>query len=118
MPVAVATDGLGVVFALPRPVLYAITFACGGGLTAFNGSWFALLSAAVPAAKRGRVFGTVSAVSNSGTVIGALGASAIWQAFDLSGGLVLASAACLAAGLSLFAFPREAVHARPAPAPA
>src|SRR6266542_4470194 len=104
--VPIAFFGLGVVLALPRPILYGLTILTGGGLTAFNGSWFALLTAAVPAARRGRVFGTVSAVSNAGTVIGAVAASAIWQALDLRGGLVLSSAACLAAGGALLLFPR------------
>ena len=115
----IALFGIGIVIGLPRPVLYAITFVTGGGLTAFNGSWFALLTSVVPAERRGRVFGTVSAVSNAGTVIGAIGASIIWQALDLSGGLILASAACLAAGGMFFFLPSDL--ARPAgvvPAPA
>ena len=110
----IAFFGIGVVLGLPRPVLYALTLLTGGGLTAFNGSWFALLTSVVPAERRGRVFGTVSAVSNAGTVIGAIGASLIWQALDVSGGLILASAACLAAGGTLIFLPGEAV--RPVPA--
>ncbi|MEK7863622.1 MAG: MFS transporter [Chloroflexota bacterium] len=100
---------------LPRPVIYAVTFITGAALTAFNASWFALLTAAVPPARRGRVFGTVSAIANAGTVIGALGASALWQAYDVGYGMVLASCAALLAGLVLLLLPREV---RPAAATA
>lgn len=116
--VPIALFGFGVVLGLPRPILYAITLVCGGGLTAFNGSWFALLTSVVAPAKRGRVFGTVSAVSNAGTVVGALGASAMWQAVDLSGGLILAGTACLAAGAVLLALPTPARTPAAASSPA
>ncbi|HKY50503.1 MAG TPA: MFS transporter [Candidatus Limnocylindria bacterium] len=108
--------GFVLFFNLPRPVFYAISFVTGAALTAYNASWFALLTTAVPAARRGRVFGVVSAVAQAGTVIGALGAAAIWQLTDVGGGILLASTAALGAGLVLLLLPRE-VSPGPSPAP-
>ncbi|MBI2324331.1 MAG: MFS transporter [Chloroflexi bacterium] len=99
--------GFVLVFALPKPFFYAISFITGASLTAFNASWFALLTTAVPARQRGRVFGVVSAVAQVGTIIGAMGASALWQAVDISAGLILASVAALGAGIVLTLLPRE-----------
>ncbi len=107
--------GFIVFFGLPKPFFYAISFVTGAALTAYNASWFALLTNAVPAARRGRVFGVVSAVAQAGTVIGALGATAIWQLTDVGGGLLLASTAALSAGLVLLLLPAEV---RPAASPA
>lgn len=112
--------GFVLVLALPKPFFYAISFITGAALTAFNASWMALLTAAVPGRQRGRVFGVVMAVAQAGTIIGANGAAALWQAVDISAGLILASCAALAAGLVLLLLPPEisAAHAVPAPAPA
>jgi DHA1 family multidrug resistance protein-like MFS transporter len=99
--------GFIVFFGLPKPFFYAISFFTGAALTAYNASWFALLTNAVPSARRGRVFGVVSAVAQSGTVIGALGATAIWQLTDVGGGLILSSTAALGAGLVLLLLPAE-----------
>ena len=107
--------GFVLFFNLARPVFYAISFLTGAALTAYNASWFALLTVAVPAARRGRVFGVVSAVAQTGTVIGAMGASAIWQLTDVGGGILLASIAALGAGLVLLLLPPEI---RPAASPA
>ena len=107
--------GFIVFFGLPKPFFYAISFVTGAALTAYNASWFALLTNAVPAARRGRVFGVVSAVAQTGTVIGALGATAIWQLTDVGGGLILSSTAALCAGLVLLLLPAEV---RPAASPA
>jgi MFS transporter, DHA1 family, multidrug resistance protein len=99
--------GFIVFFGLPKPFFYVISFFTGAALTAYNASWFALLTNAVPAARRGRVFGVVSAVAQTGTVIGALGATAIWQLTDVGGGLILSSTAALGAGLVLLLLPAE-----------
>ena len=107
--------GFIVFFGLPKPFFYAISFVTGAALTAYNASWFALLTNAVPSARRGRVFGVVSAVAQAGTVIGALGATAIWQLTDVGGGLLLSSTAALCAGLVLLLLPAEI---RPAASPA
>src|SRR5438552_10285502 len=91
--------GFIVFFGLPKPFFYAISFLTGAALTAYNASWFALLTAAVPTARRGRIFGVVSAVAQAGTVLGALGASLLWQAFDVQWGLIIGSFAALSSGL-------------------
>lgn len=105
--------GIALVLALPRPAVYAVSFVTGASLTAFNASWFALLTTAVPPQRRGRVFGTVNAIGNVGTVIGAMGASVLWQAFDVGYGLVLSSCAVLVGGLVLLVMPREARSSEP-----
>jgi MFS family permease len=105
--VPISAFGLALVVGLPRFVVYGISLFTGAALTAYNASWFALLTTAVPAARRGRVFGIVSAVGNVGTVLGALGASALWQLADVGYGLVMSSVAVLCAGLVLLALPKE-----------
>ena len=103
----VALFGVALVGGFPRVLLYFTAYLAGAGLTAFFSSWYALLTIAVPAARRGRVFGVVSAIGNVGTVAGALGASAIWQSIDLGLALVVASCAALAASLTLIFLPSE-----------
>jgi len=110
--------GFVLVFALPKPFFYVISFITGAALTAYNASWFALLTAAVPTARRGRIFGVVSAVAQTGTIIGALGASLLWQAFDVQWGLVIGSFAALSAGLALMTLPGGPSPARRDPVPA
>ncbi len=103
-----ALMGLAMVVDVPRPVLYAIMLLAGGGIAGFTASWFALLNEASPEGRKGRTFGFVSALSNLGTVVGALGAAAVWQAFGLPYGLLLSSAPMLLAGLALLALPSDA----------
>jgi MFS family permease len=99
--------GFAMVLDWPRLLLYVITFMAGAGLAAFNSSWFALLNDASPEGRKGRTFGFVSALSNLGTVVGALGAAAVWETFGLSIGLVLPSISVLLAGLILLALPKR-----------
>ncbi|HUQ42110.1 MAG TPA: MFS transporter [Candidatus Limnocylindrales bacterium] len=110
--------GFVLVLGLPKPFFYAISFVTGASLTAYNASWFALLTAAIPAERRGRIFGVVMAVGQAGTVAGALGASVLWQAFGVQWGLLVGSFAALFAGIVLLALPRDASPARRGPAPA
>lgn len=100
--------GFAMVLDWPRTVLYGITFIAGAGLTGFAASWFALLNDASPEGRKGRTFGFVSALSNLGTVVGALGAAAVWETYGLSFGLLLPSISALLAGLTLLALPRQA----------
>ena len=112
----VALFGIALVLGFPRLLLYATAYLAGTGLTAFFSSWFALITIAVPAQRRGRVFGVVSALGNIGTVVGALAAAAIWQAADLGIALVLASFAALGASLVLILLPADRTPAVAAPA--
>ena len=109
--------GFVLVLGLPKPAFYAISFITGASLTAYNASWFALLTTAVPGRQRGRVFGVVSAVAQAGTIIGANASAALWQAFDVSAGMILASVAAGASGLVLVLLPRDVAAPRPMPAP-
>lgn len=97
--------GFAMVLDWPRAILYVITFMAGAGLAAFGATWFALLNEASPEGRTGRTFGFVSALSNLGTVIGGLGAAAVWQVFGLPLGLLVPSVAALLAGLTLLALP-------------
>lgn len=114
----VAFFGFAMVLDWHRVVLYAITFLAGGGLAAFGASWFALLNEASPEGRKGRTFGFVSAISNLGTVAGAMAASAVWQVVGLTYGLLLPSISIMFAGLTLFALPRASSSRPSASVPA
>jgi DHA1 family multidrug resistance protein-like MFS transporter len=103
----VAAFGAVLVAGAPKVGVYAISILAGGALTAFTGSWFALLSAASPSVRRGRTFGLVSAGSNLGQVAGAMGASAVWQQVTIGAGLLSASFPVLLCGLTLLLLPRD-----------
>lgn len=111
-----ALFGLALVLAVPRLALYAVTFVAGGGIAAFTASWFAMLATASPAARRGRTFGLVNAISNVGVVIGAMVASLAWQGIDIRLGLITASVACVVAGAALLLHPADRGTAEPAAA--
>lgn len=103
----VAAFGAVLVAGAPKAGVYAISVLAGGALTAFTGSWFALLTAASPTVRRGRTFGWVSAGSNLGQVFGAMAASAMWQRIGIGAGLLSASVPVLLCGLTLLLLPRD-----------
>ena len=107
----VALFAVALVIALPWPVLYAVTLVAGGGLTAFTGAWFALLTEAAPGARRGRTFGIVNALSQLGVVAGATMASTIWESAGLGAALLSAAVPILLAGASMLVLPREEIPA-------
>jgi DHA1 family tetracycline resistance protein-like MFS transporter len=80
----------------PRPLIYLSALALGAAATGFTAAWFAMLSAAAPAAHQGRAIGLVSALGNLGTVAGALLGAAAWQAVGISAAMTLAAAVSLA----------------------
>lgn len=90
-PLPVALFGIVLVLGAERPVVWAIAFIAGGGLTAYNAAWYALLADASETRRRGRIFGMVSAMSNAGIVLGASGAAQLWERVDLSAGVASAS---------------------------
>ena len=104
---------LSLVLALPRPVIYAAALGAGAGISTFGACWFALLTEASPEARRGRTFGVVNAISTLGVVIGANGAAALWELYDIRSGLVFAGVGAALAGLTLNFLPRK-----PKPVPA
>jgi MFS family permease len=64
---------------LPRPVLYLVSILGGAGVTALEASYFALLADATDGGRRGRAYGWISALSSLGIVVGATGASQLWD---------------------------------------
>jgi MFS family permease len=103
----IAAFGGTLVAGAPKIGIYAISLLAGGAITAFTGTWFALLSAASPSVRRGRTFGLVSAGSNLGQVLGATTASAVWQHVSIGAGLLSASVPVLLCGLTLLLLPRD-----------
>jgi len=96
-PLPVAAFGAALVLGLPMWAVYLVAALAGGGLTAFNASWYALLADVSGTRSRGRVFGIVSAVSNAGIVIGAMSATALWESINVAAGMTAASVAILLA---------------------
>ncbi len=93
----------------PNVLVYAAAIAGGGGLTGFEASWFALLAAATDEGRRGRVFGTITALSNLGVVVGALGAARIWEQVDIHVSVVMTAVLFGLAGLVMVAFPPDRI---------
>ncbi|MET1232059.1 MAG: MFS transporter [Candidatus Limnocylindrales bacterium] len=106
----------GLVFAAgaPHVLVYVAAIAGGGGLTGFEASWFALLAAETDEGRRGRIFGIITALTNLGIVVGALGAARIWEQIDIHAAVVVAAVTFALAGLAMFAYPRDRI-APPAP---
>jgi MFS family permease len=107
--------GLALALGMPRVVIYALAFLSGAGISAFSACWFALLTQASPEARRGRTFGIVNAISTLGVVLGANGAAAIWETFDIRIAMALTGLTATIAGLLLNLLPAEI---RPAASPA
>jgi len=99
---------------LPRPVLYLVSVLSGAGVTALEASYFALLADATDGGRRGRAYGWISALSSLGIVVGATGASQLWdRTGDVGLGLLTTAVGLgLVVGFLLL-FPRD----RPVSAP-
>ncbi len=111
--VPLAGFGGALVAGLPMGVVFAVALLAGGGLTAFNASWYALLADVSGTRARGRVFGIVSAISNAGIVIGAMAATTLWQRVDIVAGMTVSVMAMLLAIVPLAVLRVE----RPRPIP-
>jgi len=103
------------VLGMPRPVIYAVTIVAGGGLTAFESSWYALLAGATDEGRRGRVFGIVTGLSNLGVAIGAMGAARAWELSDIRVAVLTCSLTFGLAGLAMLAHPPDRVTPRATP---
>ncbi|HET9345398.1 MAG TPA: MFS transporter [Candidatus Limnocylindrales bacterium] len=103
--IPVVVFAVALVLAAPSLVLYAIAAAAGGGLAGFNASWFALLGTATGGPRGGRAFGTVSAMSNLGIVLGALTAARLWETVDIRAGMLVTIGAIAFGGIALAAYP-------------
>ena len=104
--IPVACFGLVFAAGAPHLLVYVTAIAGGGGLTGFEASWFALLAAETDDGRRGRIFGTMTALTNLGVVVGALGAAPSWDQLDIHAAVIMSalSASCLAA-VAMFAYP-------------
>jgi MFS family permease len=100
----IAAFALGLVLGLPQLVMFVLATAAGAGLTGYNASWFALLADAAGERRRGRTFGVVSGLSNSGIVVGALAGAELWQRLDIVAAMIFATAAVVAAGVAILSF--------------
>ena len=89
---------LALVLSFPPLVIYPIAIAAGGGLAGFSASWFALLGTATGGPRGGRAFGTVSALSNLGIVVGALLAARLWETVEIRAGMTVMLVAIAVAG--------------------
>ena len=85
------------VIGLPIWAVFVVAVLAGAGLTAFNAAWYALLADVSGTRARGRVFGIVSAVSNTGIVVGAMTATTLWERVDITAGMLAGSFAILLA---------------------
>lgn len=106
-PIPASLMGFAMVFGLDRTLVFATMFFAGGAMAGYMAGWYALLNEASPEGRKGRIFGFVSAISNGGTIVGALGASLAWQLVGVEAGLTLASVCVLVAGPVLLALPPE-----------
>lgn len=98
----------------PRAMLYPVTVVAGGGLTALQAGWFAMLGVATDGGRRGRAFGSVVALSSLGIVGGSLAAGQLWERTgDVGLGMLVGAGAIAATIVALAAIPAD----RPAPEP-
>jgi MFS transporter, DHA1 family, multidrug resistance protein len=100
----IAAFGAALVLEASRPLAFSVAFVAGAGLTTYTASWYAMLADASGSRRRGRVFGVVSAISNTGIVVGAMAAAQLWERIDIGAGLMAGSVAVVVAGLALLAF--------------
>lgn len=93
---------------LPRPVLYLVSIVGGAGVTGLEASYFALLADATDGGRRGRAYGWITALSSLGIVVGATGASQLWDRTGDVGLGLLTTAMGLALVIAfLLLFPRD-----------
>jgi MFS family permease len=100
----VSLFGAVLVVGLPQVAVFGVAVIAGGGLTAYSASWYALLADASDERRRGRIFGVVSAISNTGIIIGAMLAAQLWERVDIGVAMLSSSVAVILAGLALLAF--------------
>jgi MFS family permease len=93
--------------AAPTPLIYLSAVLAGGGVAAFSACWYALLTVSAPRARRSRVLGVVSALSNLGIVAGGIGSSAIWSTLDLRLAAGSTLVAVGVAALAMWLVPRD-----------
>jgi MFS family permease len=99
----------------PRPVLYLVSVVGGAGVTALEASFFALLADATDGGRRGRAYGWVTSLSSLGIVVGAIGASQLWESTgDVGLGLLMTAVALGFVVAFLLLYPRDRPQSSPA----
>jgi MFS family permease len=92
----------------PRPILYLVSVIAGAGVTALEASFFALLADATEGGRRGRAYGWVTSLSTLGIVVGAIGASQLWdRTGDVGLGLLMTAVALGFVAGFLLLYPRD-----------
>ena len=112
-PLALVGFGAALVIGLPQPVIHGIAVLAGGGLTAFNAAWYALLADSAGPHRMGRVFGIVNAASTIGIVIGSVTAAELWTRIDISAGMLVGVVAPLVSVAAMLAFRPRALPSPP-----
>ena len=112
--VAILGAGLVLLFPIaffaeaPRPVLYLVSVIGGAGVTALEASYFAMLAGATDDGRRGRAYGWISGLSSLGIVVGAIGASQLWdRTGDVGLGLLMTGVGLLFVIGFLLLYPRD-----------
>ena len=89
----------------PQAITFAAAIVAGGAIAGFEAAWYALLVTATGGVRGGRLFGTISALSTLGVVIGANAAANLWELVDIHAGVLVVAVAAVAAGAAMFVFP-------------
>jgi MFS transporter, DHA1 family, multidrug resistance protein len=89
----------------PQGIVFAAAIVAGGAIAGFEAAWYALLVTATGGVRGGRLFGTISALSTLGIVIGANAAANLWELVDIHAGVLVVAVAAVAAGVAMFVFP-------------
>lgn len=105
--IPVVLFSLALVAGSPALILYPVAVAAGGGIAGFSAAWFALLGAATGGPGGGRTFGTISAISSLGIVVGAVSAAGLWENVEIRAGMLVTVVVTAVAGLALYAYPGE-----------
>ena len=113
--IPIVTFALALVLPVPSILLHPLALLAGGGVAGFTAAWFALLGVATGGPRGGRAFGTVTAVSSLGIVVGALAAGQVWESIDIRAGMLVTVAGMVLAGVALAAYPEA--QPRPLAAP-
>jgi DHA1 family multidrug resistance protein-like MFS transporter len=102
--IPIVAFALALIAGFPSIVLYPIAVAAGGGIAGFSAAWFALLGSATGGPRGGRTFGTISAISSLGIVVGAMTAAGLWEGIEIRAGMVVTVVAVIIAGVALSAY--------------
>jgi MFS family permease len=106
---AIPIVAFAVALVLPTPsaLLHVLALAAGAGVAGFTASWYALLGIATGGDRGGRAFGTVTAISSLGVIVGALAAGQLWETISIQVAMIVTILAMSIAGLGLALYPES-----------